>query len=148
VIKVRIGDGFFTLVCCEPCSAKRLPLCGSLSNRGQRDDLEWRSGSQANRLTHIGRAFRPRWAVSRPVVWVGPWAEGRKNRSRVANRAQRGASSAAMNEKTPRRFERGALTASGPRSAVYAALAANFPRSVFTNRASFPFSLISRRIAL
>jgi hypothetical protein len=30
----------------------------------------------------------------------------------------------------------------------YAALEANFPRSVFTNRASFPFSLISRRIAL
>ena len=51
------------------------------------------------------------------------------------------------NEKTPRRDERGALKASGPRSAVYAALAANFPRSVFTNRASFPFSLISLSIA-
>jgi hypothetical protein len=44
--------------------------------------------------------------------------------------------------------ERGALKATEVADSDYAAVAANFPRSVFTNRASFPFSLISRRIAL
>jgi hypothetical protein len=79
---------------------------------------------------------------------VGPLADGQKNRPRVANRAQRGAVWAKTNEKTPQRFCRGALRATGTAGAVYAALAANFPRSVLVNRASFPFSLISRRIAL
>ncbi len=51
------------------------------------------------------------------------------------------------NEKTPRRFERGALKATEVAGSDYAALAANFPRSVLVNRASFPFSLISLSIA-
>ena len=43
--------------------------------------------------------------------------------------------------------ERGALKATEVAGSDYAALAANFPRSVFVNRESFPLSLISLSIA-
>jgi hypothetical protein len=71
--------------------------------------------------------------VGTELGFTGDWPGGRR--------------SDPSHKKTPQRFCRGALKARGRAGTVYAAVAANFPRSVFTNRASFPFSLISLSIA-